>query len=74
MRVPLDVSVTGFDDIELAQVVTPALTTIHVPHREMGRKAADALVAIVEGDERPHLAQLQTTLKMRASLGPAQTT
>ncbi|WP_375255981.1 LacI family DNA-binding transcriptional regulator [Yoonia sp.] len=42
--VPRDVSIIGFDDIELAQVVHPPLTTVHVPHREMGRLAALALV------------------------------
>ncbi|MEP5762371.1 MAG: LacI family DNA-binding transcriptional regulator [Litoreibacter sp.] len=40
--VPGDVSITGFDDIELAKVATPALTTVHVPHQEMGRNAARA--------------------------------
>ena len=72
LRVPEDVSVTGFDDIELAQVVTPTLTTIHVPHSEMGRKAADALIAMVEGEANPDLAQLETTLQLRASLGPVK--
>ena len=72
LRVPDDVSVTGFDDIELAQVVTPTLTTVHVPHREMGRKAADALIAMVEGEANPDLAQLETTLQLRASLGPVK--
>lgn len=46
--VPGDLSIIGFDDIELAQVVHPALTTVHVPHREMGRLAATALIALLE--------------------------
>ena len=46
--VPDDVSITGFDDIELARIVVPALTTVHVPHRDMGRQAASALVEMVE--------------------------
>lgn len=49
IQVPEQVSVTGFDDIELAEIVSPALTTVHVPHREMGRKAACELTAMVEG-------------------------
>lgn len=44
ISVPNDVSIIGFDDIELAQVADPPLTTVHVPHREMGQRAALALV------------------------------
>lgn len=49
LRAPEDVSVTGFDDIELATVVEPPLTTVHVPHREMGRVAARLLVDMLGG-------------------------
>ena len=50
LDVPGDVSITGFDDIELATVVEPALTTVRVPHREMGRRAAELLLARADGD------------------------
>lgn len=70
LRVPQDVSVTGFDDIEIARVVTPSLTTVHVPHREMGTKAATALVALVEGAAPQSPTQLQISLQLRESLGP----
>lgn len=49
--VPVDVSITGFDGIELANVVTPRLTTVRVPHAEMGRLAADELVRMVESGQ-----------------------
>ena len=39
IRVPEDMSVVGFDDIPLASDLTPALTTVHVPHEELGREA-----------------------------------
>lgn len=70
IRVPDDVSVTGFDDIELARLVTPALTTVAVPHSDMGRKAANWLIDSVEGyvPARPDVA-LPTNLIRRASLG-----
>ena len=48
LKVPEDVSITGFDDIEIAQVVSPELTTVQVPHREMGIKAARELVGMIE--------------------------
>jgi len=70
IRVPADVSITGFDDIELARIVTPQLTTVHVPHREMGRKAAHELIEMVAGQSTGHSEQLQTTLELRESLGP----
>jgi LacI family transcriptional regulator len=70
--VPGDVSITGFDDIELAQVVTPALTTVHVPHRKMGREAAKVLVSMVENKKGGTSVQLESSLMLRASLGPVQ--
>jgi LacI family transcriptional regulator len=39
IRVPADVSVVGYDDIPLAIDVVPALTTVHIPHEELGRTA-----------------------------------
>ena len=48
--VPGDLSITGFDDIELARLVSPRLTTVHVPHRAMGTAAAEALIAMSEGE------------------------
>ena len=43
--VPGEVSITGFDDMEIAELVTPGLTTVHVPHRDMGTTAAQKLLA-----------------------------
>jgi len=71
LRVPQDVSITGFDDIELARIVVPALTTVHVPHREMGRKAAIELVEMVEKKSTGVSMQLESSQCMRGSLGPA---
>jgi len=47
LAAPGDVSIVGFDDIELATVVEPALTTVRVPHRRMGRAAAQLLLRMV---------------------------
>jgi len=70
LDVPRDVSITGFDDIELAQVLHPPLTTMHVPHREMGRRAAAMLIALVEGTAPQPAVDLPVTLQMRGSLAP----
>lgn len=70
LEVPHDVSVTGFDDIELARILTPSLTTVHVPHGEMGTKAASALIALVEGNRSIGPVKLQISVKIRESLGP----
>jgi DNA-binding LacI/PurR family transcriptional regulator len=43
-RVPEDVAVVGFDDIAVASVVSPALTTVAQPHNEMGRLAVQTLI------------------------------
>lgn len=44
LRVPQDLSVVGFDDVELSQFVNPALTTVRVPIAEMGRVAVRQLL------------------------------
>ena len=69
LRVPDDVSITGFDDIELAEVIEPRLTTVHVPHRRMGEAAARALLAIRDGTTDCKGTELETRLVMRESLG-----
>jgi LacI family transcriptional regulator len=71
LRVPEDISITGFDDIELATVVEPEMTTVHVPHRQMGRKAAQLLIGMVNDKYPPESVQLATHLCMRGSLGPS---
>jgi len=68
LRVPEDLSITGFDDIELATIVSPELTTVHVPHREMGQRAAEALIEMVDGKRPNAIAPLPTTMRLRASL------
>ena len=68
MRVPDDVSITGFDDIELAEVADPGLTTVHVPHRRMGEAAARMLLAIRDGTTDGKGIELETHVVMRGSL------
>ncbi|MEP4196383.1 MAG: LacI family DNA-binding transcriptional regulator [Aliishimia sp.] len=69
LRVPEDVSITGFDDMELASIVFPALTTVHVPHRQMGHAAATELVTMVEQTRAGQSTLLETYVQKRDSLG-----
>jgi len=50
LRVPQDFSVVGFDDLELSQRVSPALTTVAQNTRLMGREAARRLFALIDGE------------------------
>ena len=72
LRVPEDVSITGFDDIQLAQVVEPSLTTVHVPHGQMGRHAAAALIGHITKSEPLKSEELDTYISEGATLGPAR--
>ena len=49
LRVPADVSVVGFHDAPFASYLDPALTTVRMPLAEMGRQAADHLLALIGG-------------------------
>ena len=73
LRVPQDLSVVGFDDVDLAAHVDPPLTTVHQPIRQKGRDAVRLLLAEVEQREahRPEHIRLETRLIVRGSTGPA---
>ena len=71
ISVPGDVSITGFDDIEIAEIVYPALTTVHVPHREMGRGAARLLIALRNGEDPGPSIELEAHVQWRKTLGRA---
>lgn len=71
LRVPEELSVVGFDDVELANVVVPTLTTIRQPLTELGRMAVDRLVRLLDGQrfETLHV-ELGTRLVVRESTAP----
>ena len=70
VRVPQDVSVVGFDDIGLARVVTPALTTVRVPQTDMGQAAARLLLARRAGEVGLKSQRFEAPLILRGSLAP----
>lgn len=70
LKVPQHISITGFDDIELASQFDPPLTTISVPASEIGRAAADHLVNAAAGVRIPVITTLPHRLIIRGSAGP----
>ena len=71
LRVPDDLSVVGFDDVEHATVVTPALTTVRQPLAEMGRTAVSLLSRLMERQSLETLhVELATRLVVRDSTAP----
>ena len=69
-RIPRDVSVVGFDDIEAASFVTPALSTVSVPMERLGEVAMEALEKLLSGDKVPRTQKLHAHIEMRESLAP----
>jgi LacI family transcriptional regulator len=71
LRVPDDLSVVGFDDVEHATIVTPTLTTVRQPLAEMGRMAVTLLMRLLERQRFETLrVELATRLVVRESTGP----
>jgi LacI family transcriptional regulator len=71
VRVPDDLSVVGFDDVEAAEIVTPMLTTIRQPLAEMGRMAVSLLERLIEGQRIEVLhVELRTQLIVRGTTAP----
>jgi len=67
-HIPEDISVVGFDDIQEATIVDPALTTVQVHKEEIGRRAAAELIWRIENPEQPYeFIRIQNCLKWRNS-------
>ena len=75
LRAPADLSVIGFDDVPVASWATPALTTVRQPLAAMAATAFRMLRAGAAGDAaEPHQVALATTLVIRESTGPPDST
>jgi LacI family transcriptional regulator len=72
LRVPEDLSVVGFDDVEMARMFTPPLTTVCQPITEIGQKAANILLQRIERQLPLDYQQfvMQPQLIVRASTAP----
>jgi LacI family transcriptional regulator len=68
LQVPADLSVVGFDDVEMASLTTPALTTVSQPLQEMGRLAVTLLYRQIDGQSvDANRVELSTKLIVRDS-------
>jgi LacI family transcriptional regulator len=68
LSVPRDLSVTGFDDMEFADLIDPPLTTIRQPAAQMGLLAVDRLRDLMAGRPTPPVTRLPVTLIARRSV------
>jgi len=73
LRVPEDVSVTGFDNVKLSEFCYPALTTVHIPRERIGHSICESLLAksgktVVETE-----IVIDPEFVLRDSTGPART-
>ena len=72
LSVPSDVSVVGHNDIDLAQYLEPALTSCRPPNYELGQRAVEILLDIVQGvdEHEAAVSRLDSKLILRSSVAP----
>lgn len=73
LAVPGEISLTGFDDMEIAAVVPPGLTTVHFPTADLGAYAAQHLIARLAGESFETRVELPVELVVRGSTAPPAT-
>ena len=73
IRIPEELSILGFDDIDMSNLCTPALTTIHQPKYEIGVESMNMLLACMNGETPKNGMKtiLETRLVFRDSVGYA---
>ncbi|NLY29851.1 MAG: LacI family transcriptional regulator [Firmicutes bacterium] len=73
IRMPYDLALVGFDDMELTRLAAPPLTTVIQPMREIGETAARLLCKRMDGDhsDYPQMYRLKPELAVRGSSDPA---
>ncbi|PJG81915.1 substrate-binding domain-containing protein [Caviibacterium pharyngocola] len=69
LQIPQDISIIGYDNIELAQYMSPPLTTIHQPKKLFAQLAVDTLLARIKNPEKKHRTfMLEPSLIIRSSV------
>jgi DNA-binding LacI/PurR family transcriptional regulator len=72
LRVPDDLSVVGFDDLDIARVLDPPLTTVAADPAALGAAAFERLVARLAGEDRPAETLVPVELVVRGSTAPPE--
>lgn len=67
IRTPEDVSIIGYDDLDIAEYYVPALTTIHQPRAKLGILAAHTLLSLINGSDIQQLKPIEPWLVKRDS-------
>lgn len=70
IAVPNEISITGFDDMEIASLVSPGLTTVHFPTAELGLYAARHLLQKLAGERVEARRELPVELVVRGTTAP----
>jgi len=69
-KVPQDLSVIGFDDLDIASFYHPSLTTVRQPIYQIGRSAAKMLYSLIQSEENIQAQVLEPELVIRESTAP----
>jgi LacI family transcriptional regulator len=74
VRCPEEISVVGFNDMPFAARFQPPLTTIHIPHYEIGKAAGELMLERLQnGESPPREIRLEPSLVVRESTAPPGT-
>lgn len=65
--VPDRMSITGFDDMEAASILVPALTTVRIPMRQLGEVAAEHMLMQLDGADTPRAVEVGVDLMVRGT-------
>jgi LacI family transcriptional regulator len=71
-RVPEDVSVAGFSDLEIVSQLDPPLSTVHIPADQIGTRIADFLIDRISGRTSPEKIEIEANVIIRQSTGPVR--
>jgi len=69
LRVPEDIAVVGFDDVDDSQASIPSVTTVHQSFYDLGRQGAEMLLALMDGQTLPARSIMPAQLIVRESCG-----